>query len=72
MKRASKSASQALPGRIRIERLKRGGSIGDLTVIDVIRLQPAGIGAVQEHVAFAGAAEIADPGELPIQADCAQ
>ena len=42
----------------------------DLIVRDVVDLQPAGIDVSQDHVAFAGAAaEIANSGELPIQAD---
>jgi hypothetical protein len=46
---------------------------GDLIVRDVVDLQPSAIDVAQDHVAFAGAAaEIANSGELPIQADCAQ
>jgi len=50
-------------------RTQRRGT-GDLIVGDVVDLQPAGIDVSQDHVAFAGAAaEIANSGELPIQAD---
>ena len=40
-----------------------------MVVSDIIDLQSAGIGVAQQHVAFAAAAKIADPRELPIQAD---
>ena len=43
-----------------------------MIVADLINLQSTGIGVAHEQIAAAAAAEIADPRELPIQADRAQ
>src|SRR5436309_4362064 len=44
------------------------GGVGDGIVGDVVDLKSTGIGVAQQHVAFAEAAEIADAGELTVQA----
>jgi hypothetical protein len=42
---------------------------GELVIVDVVHLQPAGIGVAQQEIGFAGhAAEIADARELPLEA----
>jgi hypothetical protein len=46
------------------------GGAGELVVGDVIDFEPAGLAVAQEEIGFAGiAAEVADAGELPVDAD---
>jgi len=43
------------------------GGAGELIVVDVVDLDPAGVHVAQDHVGFAPTCEIAETHHLPIQ-----